>query len=1013
MGVPLHVQLTTRFYTWEHRGRGWHTFDEPVDIEPPFCPFHGHYVSAAPVEDDTHRPFLSWLFGGNKKSNSVQEIPEEFPPVEPYLFDNNDALWIGKLLLPKEQKIEIKEIEQLLLMLSYSNFPISFEIIGTDTTTAIQFVCRYPDAAQIRSQVQAYFPSITIEENSDDSTRYLLEEAQPYSIQHYALQDEFMRPIAMTEKLDPDPLIGLFAVLEQLQRGQRAILQILFKGALNPWAESIMRAVTDNNGGSFFEDDPQMVKLAEKKVASPLFAVCIRSIVQGNTEGEVDIMHDKFASAILKLSSSTSNQFIPIAHEIPPLIKVKQANLEDSIVLDTYLAEIQLRRSHRLGMILNAKELATFVHFPNQGVTASKFERETKRTKATPQSVHGHSFVLGKNIHQGHEQIVTLPTSMRLRHMHLIGATGTGKSTFLQNLIIEDCTHGKGLCVVDPHGDLIETILTHIPERRYDDVVLIDPADAEYPIGFNILSAHTDIEKEILSSDLVAVFRRLSTSWGDQMNSVLANAILAFLESTKGGTLIDLRRFLLETDYRREFLKTVADPNVLYYWQHSYPLLKSSSIGSILTRLDAFLRPKILRNMVGQRKGLDFEQLMDSNKIILVKLPQGLIGAENSYLLGTLIVSKIYQAAMARQAKAKADRKEFYLYIDEFHNFITPSIAAILAGARKYALGLVIAHQEMTQLQKQDAELASAIIANPGVRVCFRLGDTDAKKFEEGFSYFTADDLRNLHIGEAIVRVERPDHDFSLTIDPLPEPKESVAANRTQSIIAASREKYAMARTAIESELASVLAPLPQAEIPKQHIPVKPVQQQAPAPVIPVEPIQPSKIPNTQTKELSEHRYLQTLIKRMAEARGYKVAIEEPILQGKGRVDISMERKEKKIACEISISTTAKWEVHNIEKCVEAGYTSIVVCSQTAKQVQKIQDELKASSLNGNTAIHVFTPDELFTFLDKELISEITTGKVVKGYKVNTEFNPITDEEMKRKQSQIIRTITEQKRKND
>ena len=174
--------------------------------------------------------------------------------------------------------------------------------------------------------------------------------------------------------------------------------------------------------------------------------------------------------------------------------------------------------------------------------------------------------------------------------------------------------------------------------------------------------------------------------------------------------------------------------------------------------------------MGAQKKGLDFENIIDSGKILLVKLSQGLIGNENSYLLGTIIVSKIYQAAMARQAKLKENRNDFFLYIDEFQNFICPSMSGILSGARKYHLGLILAHQDMQQLQKNDSELASSVISNAGTRVCFRIGDMDAKKFEDGFTHFEAKDLQTLSTGEAIVRIDRPDNDFNLETIPLPPP---------------------------------------------------------------------------------------------------------------------------------------------------------------------------------------------------------------------------------------------------
>src|SRR5205814_9960193 len=215
------------------------------------------------------------------------------------------------------------------------------------------------------------------------------------------------------------------------------------------------------------------------------------------------------------------------------------------------------------------------------------------------------------------------------------------------NLIRQDIENGEGVAVLDPHGDLVDQILGIIPPARIGDVVLVDPADLEYSIGFNILSAHSELEKNLLSSDLVAVFRRLSTSWGDQMTSVLGNAILAFLESSQGGTLADLRRFLVEVDFRKQFLGTVRDPEVVYYWGKEFPLLSGKPQAPLLTRLDTFLRPKLIRYMVSQKKDrLDFRSMMDSKKIVLAKLAQGAIGEENAYLLGTLIVAKLHQMAL-------------------------------------------------------------------------------------------------------------------------------------------------------------------------------------------------------------------------------------------------------------------------------------------------------------------------------------------------------------------------------
>src|SRR5439155_2979832 len=316
----------------------------------------------------------------------------------------------------------------------------------------------------------------------------------------------------------------------------------------------------------------------------------------------------------------------------------------------------------------------------------------------------------------------------RTRHTYVIGASGTGKSTLLLNLIIQDIKNGEGVAVLDPHGDLIDEVLGYIPEERFADVVLLDPSDEGYPVGFNILSAHSELERNLLSSDLVSVFRRLSTSWGDQMTAVLGNAILAFLESDQGGTLADLRRFLVEKEFRRAFLRTVRDPEVVYYWEREFPLLAGKPQAPVLTRLDTFLRPRTIRYMVGQEPNqLDLGAVMNAGRIFLAKLSQGAIGEENAHLLGSLLVSKFQQLAMSRQEVAAARRRPYYLYIDEFQNFITPSMAQILSGARKYGLGLILAHQDLRQLA-EDPDVLAAVLTNPCTRMAFRLGDFDAKK---------------------------------------------------------------------------------------------------------------------------------------------------------------------------------------------------------------------------------------------------------------------------------------------
>ncbi len=991
-------RLTAQFYNWELRGRGWHSFETSVDLEPPFYPFFGHTVKPNVAEDDGYKPNICGRIANIfKQKNVLLKEDDEDIPFEAYPFICNEGIEALSISVPKDYKIGQEETRQLLVLLSNSQYPISFEILASAESIVLQFTCRISDSAYLQNQVKAYFPGcqITIQK---DRLEDILQNEYYMHIQEYGLKSEFMCPLVTVDRSGIDPYIGFFASLENLERGEHAVLQILFKGAVNPWSESIMRAITGTDGkSSFFADAPEMINLAKEKVSSPLHAVVMRTLVCGQTEDAALALSNRVQNSFVRVFTNFSNTLIPLQ----PSSESFDNNLDNFI----------LRESQRLGILLNTEELARVVHLPSAAVLSTKLVRDTRKTKAAPAITLGHRLELGINRHQGKECVVTLANGQRLKHTHVIGATGTGKSTFLTNIIVQDIQNGEGVCVLDPHGDLIEGILPYIPQERIKDVIVIDPADAEYPIGFNILSAYSEIEKDILSSDLVSVFKRLSTSWGDQMNSVLANAILAFLESSKRGTLVDLRRFLVEKSFRDDFLKSVSDPSILYYWQKEYALLKTNSIGSILTRLDTFLRPKLIRNMVAQKKGLDFEDILDSGKIVLAKLSQGLIGNENSYLLGTFFVTKIYQAAMARQAKGKDSRRDFFLYIDEFQNFITPSMSAILSGARKYHLGMVLAHQDMQQLQKYDTELASSVSSNAGTRICFRLGDTDAKRFESGFSFFDRQDLENLNTGEAICRIERPDFDFSLTTLPLQELDQDVAEQNRHLAITHSRVAYGTPKADVEQQLSELLRAIRFAIKEDEEKTVSSSISQ-PKPKNEIKQISKEdeeKVTQQFIKkdEETKHRYLQNLIKRMAESRGYKAVIEHPTQDGAGRVDVHLERNGKLIACEVCVTTEVTWEIHNIEKCLTSGYHLVAEISTDQRTLENLKGKIADSFPNDvQDKILVLSPDALFEYLDTELAKESATETRVKGYRVKVEYGETNLPNPDKTKDIIIRAIT-------
>jgi hypothetical protein len=942
--------------------------------------------------------------------------PEEEPEPTPLI---RESLVELQASLPDKLDISKEAFEQFLLNLSLCREPIAFELIGSHKRVAAQFVSGESDAPLLRRQLQAYFPeAVFVQREGGLERAWDAATGDEALAVEFGLKHEFMLPLA-SGKLDP--FIGIVGALAELQPGELGLFQVLFQPVSNPWAESIVNSVTHADGKPFFVDSPELAGAAENKVARPLYAAVVRILIRAGEFDRVIQLARDLAGSLRVFAHPSGNELIPLHNDDYPF--------------EEHIEDVLRRQTHRTGMLLNGDELSGFVHLPSTAVRSPVFQRQTTKTKAAPAIVRQHGLLLGTNDHAGETIEVRLSAEQRTRHTHIIGASGTGKSTLLFNLISQDIENGEGVAVLDPHGDLIDRILGIIPSKRIDDVVLVDPSDAEYSVGFNILSAHSELEKTLLASDLVAVFERLSTTWGDQMNSVLQNAILAFLESDRCGTLADLRSFLIEPAFRNEFLKSVKDSEVVYYWQKSFPHLSGNkSIGSILTRLDTFLAKKPIRHMVSQPENrLDFAQIMDSGKIFLAKLPEGLLGRENSYLLGTLMVSKFQQMAMSRQAQQIAARRDFWIYIDEFANFITPSMAEILSGARKYRIGLTLAHHELHQLQRSP-EVASAVMSHPFTRAVFRVGDDDAKRLADGFSYFEAKDLRNLDVGQAVCRVERSDFDFNLTI-PLPiDPGKDEAATRRQEVITVSRKKYGTARAEVEAMQAKSRESVAAVE-PQSSPPVKPVVElpkvsevpkaaETPAIVEITPPVaaeiqkeQPPVIKHEPPRDLgrggAQHRAIQHRIKQAAEALGFRSVIEKPVLDGQGSVDLWLERTGQTIACEISISTTIDHEVRNVVKCLKAGVPKVAIICLDEERLRKIGSAV-SGSLGAELAARVgyFQPDQFIAYL-KTIPAEIPKEPITvrRGYKIKRVVSELSTEQQKEKEASAIRAIADSMRK--
>lgn len=780
MGEHPVVTRTRNFFEWELRGRGWSSYSYPVELEPPFEPFAGHDRPAVERIDDARREtFLSKLAGsltggGEEPAEDLGEEQEELLP-EQTLPPDELAEW--QILLPPGTRVSPQVVAHWLSTLSPCR-RLSFELLGTAGQVRVSLAGRPEDASTALEHLGSLFPEVETRE-PEQTLRDLWNQPTSgfYTVSEFGLARKFMVPLAEVRSFSPDPLAPIIGTLGGLGVEEVGVVQVLFEATRAPWPASILRSVMTPSGEPFFADAPEITRQAREKIGTPLFATLIRIAVKAPTKGALFDILWRLSGPIQGFGSPDSNEFM----EVP-------------VDLDVLEEDLLSRSTHRPGMILSATELLALVHPPSENVEVAALLRAMERTKRRPDDL-SEGLLLGENQHRGEHLEVRVRQEARLRHMHLVGASGTGKSTLMVRMILQDIEAGRGVGVLDPHGDLVDEVLSRVPEERLDDVILFDPADPDYLVGWNILAAGSELERELLSSDLVAVFRRLSTSWGDQMTSVLSNAVLAFLHSPRPGTLLDLRRFLVDREFRKEFLESLTDPYLLSWWQTEFPLLAGRKPQApILTRLDTFLRMRSIREIVTARESLDFRAVVDEGRIFLGKLAQGAIGVENAALLGSLLVSKLHQVTLSRQELREEKRRPFILYLDEFHEVATASMAALFSGVRKYRLGLVVAHQDLYQLHSKAPDVERSVLANAHTRICFRLAESDARQLEKGFSYFQADDLMSLGIGEAICRVGGRDRDFNLATEKLPALREEEARKRRQKIRAYSGRRWGVAR---------------------------------------------------------------------------------------------------------------------------------------------------------------------------------------------------------------------------
>jgi len=615
-------------------------------------------------------------------------------------------------------------------------------------------------------------------------------------------------PIRIFRDLPIDPLSSLTSVLAKMSEGEGAAIQILIQPAGSKWAglgRSYISRTKKNEANpekASFKVDSKTLESIEQKVSKPGFNTVIRLVVNSTSKEAADAHLENLITSFHQFTSD-HNHFSKVKHPMRKFFMID--------FIYRYFPMVNLPFFKQYG-VLNSDELATIYHLPNKSIeTPHIFWLNAKRAPAPMQIASSGQFI-GISRYRGMDRPIYIGDDDRRRHLYVIGKTGTGKSQLLEELVIQDIKAGKGLAVVDPHGDLIDGILNRIPPERAEDVIYFDPSDTERPMGLNMLEAETEEQKHFVVTSIVGLMYKLYDPQktgiiGPRFEHAVRNAMLTVM-SEPGSTFIEVVRILTDSNFVQELLPKVQDPIIRRYWTdqiaQTADFHKSEVLDYIVSKFGRFVTNKLMRNIIGQsQSSFNFRKVMDEGKILLVNLSKGKLGEENSNFLGLILVPRILIAAMSRQDIPEDKRRDFYLYVDEFQNFATPDFAQILSEARKYRLSLTVANQFIGQMEE---EVKNAVFGNVGTLITFRVGVTDANYLQHEYQpTFNEIDLINIDKYNAYVKTivhNEPVKPFSIDLSKdMSTVKSEQNREVAKAIIQLSRLKYGQARELIEAEI--------------------------------------------------------------------------------------------------------------------------------------------------------------------------------------------------------------------
>ena len=716
----------------------------------------------------------------------------------------------------------------------YGQRHMSFEIVARGGLVHYYAVVPLVLVDVIRQAVAAAYPSARLEEVTDANIFSKVGKMSGTIGGEFTLKKSFVYPISTYQESKRDASRALLNALSSASREDGIGVQFLLRPAYDGWSKAseshidgmkknkgkkkglagvapldIMEALwKPPEGGDKDEaknpEDKQLTSLEQAEVDAisektryPAYEVLVRVVISSNTAARSQVLLKNIIAAFSLFDSPRNNGF--------------KFSLTRNVEEMTTAYIMRFFPQEARSNILNSVEMATLFHLPgSSAIPTSQVKRQMSKQVDGPTDILDEGLLIGYNEFRGVKKPIRIGTKDRRRHVYIIGQTGVGKSVLQENMAYQDMMDGRGFAFIDPHGDLVESLLGKVPKERVEDIIYFNPSDMANPIGLNMFEFDTPDQKDFLVQEAINMLYGLYDPGhtgivGPRLEHIFRNCALLLMADPAGGTFIDVPKCLIDPEFVKSKLKYVKDQQVIDFWTKEFPASQRSNeagevVSWVVAKFGPFISNDAMRNIIGQTKsGFNLREIMDNNKILLVNLSKGKMGELNSKLLGIIFVMKFQAAAMSRADIPEDQRVDFSLYVDEFQNFATDSFESILSEARKYKLSLIMGNQFMTQLTDKIRE---AIIGNVGTVISGRIGVTDAELMAKKFQpTFDVDDLAKLPNFQSITSVminNVPSAPFSMNWIP---PMGQANNQLRDALVRLSAAKYGKPRAVVEKEI--------------------------------------------------------------------------------------------------------------------------------------------------------------------------------------------------------------------